>query len=144
MATNPFRDSWLLARQQGVKKDVWAQALGVSRNRADELTAGRSKATVGEISALTSRQRAWLIRYRDVQDGHHAFYTGRNKTLDEVVASGALGGIAAAQAMDFHYAEPQEVVSIQARWPRHPDKVRIYPTRQVGRHRWTRDDGDDE
>lgn len=127
MARNDFRDSWALARSKGIRKDAWAEALGISRSHADDLTSGRVKPRLGEYRDLGGGKRGvpWLIRYK-VQgspDGYAGFYTGEGMSFDELMDSDLIDQIA-----EENEEYPIEyITAIVQRQPANPG-VRVWST----------------
>jgi hypothetical protein len=107
-----FAASWALARSHGIKKDAWAESLGISRNYADDLTSGRKKPQLGEYAALGGGRRnlPWLIKYRLVgRDEYTGFYTGAGMSYDELLESGVIYQISE-EAEEYPLAEITAII----------------------------------
>lgn len=132
---NPFKLSWDAARRRGVSKDAWSRGFGLSRNRADELTAGREKGTLGERAELNRRLHgeAYLIRYKAADGSIHGYYVKppAGMTLGEVYESGLFYDVAD-EVSEGHYEEAQSIVSVQRREPRNASAVKVYRSRKIG------------
>lgn len=96
MGRRSFAASWALARSHGIRKDAWAESMGISRHHADDLTSGRVKPKLGEYAAIGGGRRdlPWLIKYRTPNGTVNGFYTGAGMSYDELLESGVIYEIA--------------------------------------------------
>jgi hypothetical protein len=132
MARRSFQASWALARSHGIKKDAWADSLGISRHHADDLTSGRVKPKLGEYRSLGGGQRGvpWLVKYR-VQGGDHitGFYTGAGMSYDELLESEIIYDIAEDSADEYPL---DAIVAIVHRQPK-SEGVTVWSTNATRR-----------
>lgn len=105
-----------------------ADSLGISRGRLNDLILGRAKPRLAEVSALTSRRRATLVRYHDESGQRHSFYTGRGMSYERLIEVDAIEELADEMSERMNYDEFHHVVGMENRYPSHPPSTRIYST----------------
>lgn len=131
---NRFQQTWIRAREQGIGRQVLSDSLGIDRGRLNDLILGRSRPSLGEMTALTGRRRATLAAYRDDAGQKHSFYTGRGQSLEQLIATGALVEIAGEMSSINNYDEFAMFVGLTNRYPNFPQNIRIYSTGRTLRH----------